>query len=1158
MAAVVYIKRITVQGFKSFPPKRQVIDLPKGMVVVAGPNGSGKSNILDAIKFAFGELSPHALRVSRFSELIHQSPEGGSTPMARVTVVLDNSDRAIPVDEDEVSITRKLFPNGESQYLIGNRSVSRADLLSLLATANVRPSGFNIVSQGAVLGIAEMGPDDLRQLIEDVAGTGEYDRRREEAMRELEKAERNVAVAKAAASEVRKRIKQLEVEWFDLSRRRFIEAELEALRREEIAAELRRIDAELSRIRSEKSELDEKAGELRRRLAETDAEVAELERLGEQLRSRSSELEAREAALSVSLDDSRKGLSRLQAEIRDRGRRYAETWRRMRGVVESFRSSQEHLSMLMRRLEEVDASAANVGRELGEVEAELNDVAVRIKELEAVVREWERKASSSSSEREALQRRLSAVERQLTELRGKASSLQARLTSIDEEVSRLDAVRTELRTRIEELSSKKEATVSEIGKLRAEVVDLERRLEGSRKAARSAGELKASVETEVKAIESSLTSSVTGALQRALLEVLSVRSIGTLRDLFTPPEGLEPLVLNMLGELLDAIVVRRDADAAAIAVAASSLGIRVKVISVEGWKGCNNRSNGCLACLSRTGSREASAALHIALEEAVLLDDESFPVSRTSVTVSGALRRRGGVFESLGEVVAEGEVRRELEALKTLIPMLEERVASLSAEAEALESRISSLRSVLSEREGNLRSMESEITSLLRERESASRRIDQLSVERQRIVEELARLAEAERRLMAEYEGLQRQIERTVAPLEPTAEREELSRLRERQRELTAKAAELRSELSQLRRERETLVAEVARIERERAEGERYLQESERSRREALEGIRVVAARYAEGFRQLRDLNSELEAVRRELSEVRSQASEVASRLRPLREVRDQLSAELKGLESRLEALRVSEVELTVRRRGLEERLAEMKGGPRSLLASLPDDLRNRIRSAMEAEMGELQLVNQLAPMQYAEVVSGYKQRSERIAELEAERNELLKLIDEIDREKMNVLESTVKRVSESFGEYFRALTGGDAWLEFTDPGNPLESGIEMVVRFPGKAPRSARGVSGGEKSVSAVALILALQSLTPADFLVLDEVDAHLDANYSANLANLLKEMSKKVQIVVVSLKDIVAEKADLLIGVYSRNGASNVVTLKLGELVNEQGKQS
>jgi len=1155
---LVHVKRITVQGFKSFPPKRQVVDLPKGLVVVAGPNGSGKSNILDAIKFAFGELSPHALRVSRFSELIHQSPEGGSASMARVTVVLDNSDRAIPVDEDEVAITRKLFPNGESQYLIGNRSVSRADLLSLLATANVRPSGFNIVSQGAVLGIAEMGPDDLRQLIEDVAGTGEYDRRREEAMRELERAERNVAVAKAAASEVRKRIKQLEVEWFDLSRRKFIEAELEGLRREEIAAELGRIDAELGMIRSEKAELEEKVGELRRRLAETDAEVSELERRAEHLRSKSAELEAKEASLSASLDNARRELSRLQAEIRDRGRRYAETRRRMRGVIESFRSSQERLSMLMKRLAEVDASAATVGKELGEVEAELNDATARIRELESTVREWERRASSVSSEREALQRKLSAVERQLTELRGRVSSLQARLSSIDGEVSRLDAARTELKALIEELSSRKEATVSEIRELRAEIANLEKRLEGLRKAARSASELKASVELEVKAIEGSLTSSVTGAVQRALLEVLGVRSIGILRDLFTPPEGLEPLVLNMLGELLDAIVVRRGADAAAIAVAASSLGIRVKVISVEGWRGCGNRGNGCLACLSRTSSREASAALHIALEDAVLLDDESFPVSRTSVTVAGALRRRGGVFESLGEVVAEGEVRRELDALRTLIPMLEKRVASLSAEAEALESRLSSLRSVLYEREGNLRSMESEIASLLREKESVSRRIDQLSVDRQRIVEELAKLGEAERGLKAEYEELQRQIERIVAPPGPTAEREELGRLRERQRELAARAAELRSELAQLRREREALGAEVSKIERERAEGANYLQEAERSRRETLEGIRVVAARYAERFWQLRDLNSELEAVRMELSEVRSQGSEVASRLRSLREMRDPISVELKELESRLEALRVSEVELTVRRRGLEERLSEMKTGPRSLLASLPEHLRNRIRSMLEAEMEELQLVNQLAPMQYAEVVSGYKQRSERIAELEAERNELLKLIDEIDREKLKVLESTVERVSESFGEYFRALTGGDAWLEFTDPGKPLESGIEMVVRFPWKAPRSARGVSGGEKSVSAVALILALQSLTPTDFLVLDEVDAHLDANYSANLANLLKEMSRKVQIVVVSLKDIVAEKADLLIGVYSRNGTSNVVTLKLGELVNEQGKQN
>jgi len=1155
---LVHVKKITVQGFKSFPYKRQVVELPKGLVVVAGPNGSGKSNILDAIKFAFGELSPHALRVSRFSELIHQSPEGGSAPMARVTVVLDNSDRAIPVEDDEVVITRKLFPNGESQYLIGSKSVSRADLLSLLATANVRPSGFNIVSQGAVLGIAEMGPDDLRQLIEDVAGTGEYDRRREEAMRELEKAERNVAVAKAAASEVRKRIKQLEVEWFDLSRKRFIEAELEALRREEIAAEIGRIDAELNAMGAEKAGLEERVGELRRRLSEADAEAAELERRAEQLRSRSAELEGREAVLSESLDGSRRELVRLQAEIRDRGRRYAEIWRRVRGALESLESFQDRLAHLRKRLSEVEASSAALGGELGAVESELDEVTGRIRELEAVVKEWEGRAASVSSERESHQKRLSALERQLTELRGRASSLQAKLSSIDEETSRLDAAVTGLNARLEELSSRKASTVSEIEGLRREIADLERRLEGLRRAARSAGELKASVELELRAIEGSLTRSVTGAVQRALLEVLGVQATGILRDLFSPPDGLEPLVYGMLGELLDAVVVKRDADAAAIAVAASHLGIRVKVISVEGWRGCRNRGRGCLACLSRTNSTDGSAALHIALDEAVLLEEESFPVSRTSVTVRGAMRRKGGVFESVGEVVAEGEVRREIEALRALIPALEQRVASLSSDAESLESRLSSLRSVLSEREGSLRSLESEIASLLRERESLSRRIEQLTGERRRAVEELTRLRETEQRLGKEYEELQRQIERIVAPPEPAAEREELGRLRERQRVLTARVAELRSELSQLRRERDALAAEISRIEQAIASSAKYVQEAEVTRQGVLEGIRAAAARYAERFRDLRALQSELEAVRRELSEVRSQSADLSQRLRSVKETRGPVSAELRDLESRLESLRVRMVELTVRRRGLEERLVEMKTGPRSLLSYLPEDLRGRVKSALEAELNELQLVNQLAPTQYAEVVSGYRQRSERIAELEAERNELLKLIDEIDREKLRVLESTVKKVSESFGDYFRALTGGDAWLEFTDPGKPLESGIEMVVRFPGKAPRSARGVSGGEKSVSAVALILALQSLTPADFLVFDEVDAHLDANYSANLANLLKEMSRRVQIIVVSLKDIVAEKADLLIGVYSRNGASSVITLKLGELVNEQGGQN
>ncbi|MEM2233888.1 MAG: chromosome segregation SMC family protein [Nitrososphaerota archaeon] len=1155
---MVHIKRIVVQGFKSFPPRRQAIDLPRGLVVIAGPNGSGKSNILDAIKFAFGELSPHALRVSRFSELIHQSSEGGTAPMARVTVVLDNSERVIPVDDDEVVITRKLLPNGESQYLVGNRSVSRADLLSILATANVRPSGFNIVTQGAVLGIAEMGPEDLRKLIEDVAGTGEYDRRREEALKELERAERNVAVAKAAASEVRKRIKQLEAEWFDLSRRRFIEEELEALRREEIAAEIGRIDAELAALASEKSELGPRAEELRSRLSTVSAELERLEASAEAIRQRSTELESREASLSAAAEEARREMGRLQAEIRDRGRRYADARRRAIEIESSLRSADERVRSLRSRLSAIESATASLSSELEAVESQLSSVNSRIKGLESVVREWERRAASVAAERDAIQRRISDVERRLTDLRGRVSTLRARFTAHGDEISRLEARLREISEELAELDRQRAALTAEVSDAKAKIGSLMSELDAVRTTLASLRELRARVESEANAVETTLNPPGAGQVQRALLAVPGSGSLGLLRDLFEPPKGLESLALRLLGDLTEAVVVRRDVDAASIAVAASSLGLRIRVISVEGWKGCGSESGKCLACLSSTSSKEASAALHIALENAVLIDRPSFPDRMTSVTSAGAVRRRGGIFESVGEVLSESEVRRELETLRSLVPELERRAAELSSRAEALDREISDLRSLVSEREGTLRAVDSRLSSLQRERGEISGRMTRLNEERQRIEAELGRLAEEERKLLAAHEELQRQIELVVAPPEPLEEREELSRLRERQRELLVRATELRTELSRLRREREAVAAEISYAEREARTSITYLAEVERTRAGMLEAVKAVALRYAERVRELRTLASELEAVRGELNAIRSEAAEVSAKIRQHREERERVSSQLRGIEARLESLRVTEVELTVRRRALEERLMELRQGPRSLLSSLPPELTAKIRASLESELGEIQLVNQLAPMQYAEVVAGYKQRSERIAELEMERNEILKLIEEIDREKLRVLESTVKRVSEGFGEFFRALTGGDAWLEFTDPGNPLESGIEMVVRFPGKAPRSTRGVSGGEKSVSAVALILALQSLTPADFLIFDEVDAHLDANYSSNLANLLKEMSKRVQILVVSLKDIVAEKADLLIGVYSRNGASNVVTLKLGELVGEQGSQS
>ncbi len=206
-----------------------------------------------------------------------------------------------------------------------------------------------------------------------------------------------------------------------------------------------------------------------------------------------------------------------------------------------------------------------------------------------------------------------------------------------------------------------------------------------------------------------------------------------------------------------------------------------------------------------------------------------------------------------------------------------------------------------------------------------------------------------------------------------------------------------------------------------------------------------------------------------------------------------------------------------------------------------------RRASELERELSDLGSVNQLAPRQYEEIVGDYKVRAVRIAELEREREEILKFIEEIDREKLETFMSFFSRVSSSFDDCFNRLTGGSARLELEDPANQLSSGVEMQLQFVGKPSRVSAAASGGEKSVAVIALLLALQGLTPASFYIFDEVDAHMDVRFSKNLAELLKENAQETQIVVVSLKDILAEHADKLIGVYPKQTESHIVAAKL-----------
>ncbi|MEN3047956.1 MAG: chromosome segregation SMC family protein [Candidatus Caldarchaeales archaeon] len=1146
---MVHLKRITLQGFKSFPPKRQTIELVKGLVVIAGPNGSGKSNIIDAVKFAFGELSPHALRVSRMSELINQSETGGGAQSARVTVVLDNSDRAIPLDADEVTVTRRLLPTGESEYVVNNRAVGRADLLSLLAAANLKPSGFNVVSQGAVLGIAEMGPDDLRELIEEVAGTAEFDQRKEEALRELERAERNVAVAKAGAEEVRRRLVQLEAEWFDLSRRRHAEAELEALRRREVAAELSRIDQELMRLSESIASLQERREakvleleSIRRRLSEVEAEAAAVRREEE-------EAVTRARALASELASARASVERLRTKMRDSGQRYAEAKRRAASIAATFAADAERLRSLEEEVAALESRESELSEELRRVEARLAEVGARAAALRSVLAEYESSLRSVSEDRNRLLREASQVDGELAALRAEEARL----------VARLESLRSELAARAEQLSRVR-AELEAVEARRAEVL---RGLEGGRRLVETlearAGELEARRteligalrEAESRALRVDQSQGARPVAVERLKGLLGDRAVGVLRDLVTFPEMLAPVYERALGELLDALVLRRDSDALAVVLAASELNLRVHAISVEGRGKCDGRGSKCLACQAECASEEARAALHVALSCAELVEGPSFPAGRAAVTPDGAVHDGRGVYSSLGGVVSESELRAELRAVAELAARIRSLLEAVESEVERVRSEASAVREKESELRGELRSLGSRESELRSQERAIAADLKRLESEVSKLEARLSGLPARISELRARKEEIERALRSVTAPGPPDVERGELEGLNREQFDLAAERSRISAELRRLRERLDSVRGELVSLKSRLVGAPARVEELERVAAEHLGRVRAAALECAEVMRSARERESELQDLEERLRQLRNRSAELSGALRSLREGADSIPQDLAAIDSELESLKLARVELTSRRRALEERMRELRGEADDWSLELPDRIAEELRSSLEQELRELELVNQLAANQYGEVSAAYRQRSARISELEAERNEILKLIEEIDSQKLKAVAETVRRVSEGFGNYFSRLTGGDGWLEFTDPQSPLESGIEMVVRFPGKAPRSARGVSGGEKTVSAVALLLSLQSLTPADFLIFDEVDAHLDAAYSSNLAELLREMSERIQIIVVSLKDIVAEKADLLIGVYGRNGASNVITARLGEVL-------
>lgn len=1139
---MVYIKRLTIQGFKSFGPKRISLELEKGLVVITGPNGGGKSNVIDAIRFALGELSAHNLRVGRMAELVHDDP---SVSWARIAITLENSDRVLPIDSNEVTISRKITKSGESEYHVNGRQVSRNELLTLLSMANIKPSGFNIVPQGSVVEIAEKSGSELRKMLEEVAGISDYEKKKAEAEEQLAIAEKNLAIAKAGTKEVKARVKQLERERNQAFRRKLAEGflksiELLKLRKSmgEVEEELREVDGQLIRAENELKTLEEKKEALTR---ERDALNNLIKRLNERIddvNERISALDLLRNSDEAKISDLRVKISALQERC-ERLRKEKEYMRRsLENAKERLKDLElrraSRLEQLERLRKEVEAMEAIREEKLRELkEAEEGYRALREEAEESVRKLQEKRVKLETEIAETLARR-KAVEREI----GKISSEVGNLEEVERNwlhealrlwklIEKAAAARAEIEERLKELRDLREDR-----RRRLELAEeLERRLSSILERLASTGILKLENDSR-KILEGIREAGITGVK-------------GFLKDAIIADEETLRLLESASGGWMRALVVEDLALGIELAKAFSKLGLKLKILPLDAASsssrklkvdGISYRWRWAEKALSYVlKNAEFSSKLKLPTDKKIVLDDiilhPDLKIETTSLDKSSLSELASREYEAALKV---------LEGLRERLENLKEELGKIDGELQPLERERARMEIEMSRLEERLKRHQIQVSEALISELSRRIELERLYAERQEI----------ERRLKEEQEELK------LIP-KPEVDEERLKDAEQGLLERRRAYEEARLKLSELE-------LKLADIEDKIREDEKELQRLRREAEELTERMRSAEREYADSLRDVKESSRLAEALSREiaeavygimmLGELRAEGEKkLREHLRRVNEIADELNLigeEERKLADVKSSLQVRRAQLEIQLSNLKEKLSGIGG----LLFSLPeaDEAKlERLKQGLEEELKELEMINQLAPAQYEELVWNYKLRSSRIAELEAERQEILRFIEWIEGEKKRIFMETFNRVAENFEEYFSKLTGGRGWLRIENPDNPFEGGVEMILAFPGKQPRSARSASGGEKSVAAVAFLLALQGLTPAEFYVFDEVDAHMDLQYSRGLAELFKEMARRTQIIVISLKDVVVEKADQVVGVYNVGGASKLVKARLEEVI-------
>jgi chromosome segregation protein len=1148
----VFLRSLTLKGFKSFADATTLV-LEPGVTVVVGPNGSGKSNVVDAIAWVLGAQAPSAVRSQKMDDVIFAGTASRSAlGRAEVSLTIDNSAGVLPIEFSEVTIKRTPFRNGDSEYAINNVPCRLIDVQELLSDARVGRQQHVIVSQGQIDAVLNARPEDRRAIVEEAAGVLKYRRRKEKAERRLEATEASLLRVQDLVREVRRQLRPLERQAAAAQRHGELAAEIAGLRVYVAGREIAALRTKLTALAGLRLQSADNETRLKSELANLDADVLAL---GAELTARGADDVSVRLARAEQLRERAKGLAAVIAERargleRDRGQLLDEA------VVATMEAdAARHRA----ELDEVRKSTERADSELDELASDETAFAI---EREALLGSLEAVPAATATNalaevRGELRTRVAAVERAEAELlrcRTRCDALTARLGELD----RLSAQHRHDCAAIELLEG---PLLDEIAAADRRVVEAEVARQTAVQRARNAAEEASNLASRVAALQLA----VDAARDRAGAKHLAGGDgvLGTLLDLVRIEPGWEPAVEAALGEALAAVVVA-DADAAARALRAlrgaatcgAVIPLGLAAADVDGSHAIGDPVRPHVTC----DRADVARLLDVVLANASRVDDFDAAIAAAAehprtIVVTAAGDRLAGTSWRVGAAAAGGVTASALDEAHHSQRTAMQTVASAEAEErEAAAAEVTARRhaSELAERlDANDRRFTTASEALARV-QSERREINVEDEPLRARIEGLSTTLAADRERIAELEALMPELEAGESAEADAARRRQQLRaeLDARTAVLSGRRRDLEVRSAGLRERADFLEQRLAETEG-RLAADAEARAGAAQRRTAIERVLAALAclaAYLDGRR------ATIDRVHDELSEQRRRHSDevaaLAARLDERRSLRVAAERQLDEVRERARRAEVDEAEARLRLESAVEMLrhdcdVEPEVAEAAEAPALPDGVTPQARvRELDRELRLLGPINPLALEEFAELQQRHTFLDEQLEDVRTTRRELTRVIKAVDHEIQTVFAAAYADVADHFAGLFGNLfPGGTGRLILTQPDDLLNTGIEVEAKPGGKNVKKLTLLSGGERSLTALAFLFAVFRSRPSPFYVMDEVEAALDDINLHRFLTLLAEFRQEAQLMVVSHQKRTMEAADCLFGVTMQPGGSSKV---------------